>query len=120
MLAVPMEILPAETTSGDVIGVLQLINAMDDDGEIIPFPEECERIVQALGSLAAVSLRNNQLSRTVYDLLNSFVRVMVDSHQEHGPLRGGLSDLAGACRCTGEDQASHRGTGAVPHEHLAP
>ena len=79
MLAVPMEILPAETTSGDVIGVLQLINAMDDDGEIIPFPEECERIVQALGSLAAVSLRNNQLSRTVYDLLNSFVRVMVDS-----------------------------------------
>ncbi|MCR4764272.1 MAG: GAF domain-containing protein [Lachnospiraceae bacterium] len=77
MLAVPMEVLPADTTDGDVIGVLQLINAKDEKGEIVAFPPECERIVASLASLAAVSLRNNMLSRSIYDILHSFVRVMV-------------------------------------------
>ena len=35
-----MLVLPMEDDQGDVIGVLQLINAMDDDGEICPFPED--------------------------------------------------------------------------------
>ncbi|MCR5675467.1 MAG: GAF domain-containing protein [Lachnospiraceae bacterium] len=77
MLAVPMEVLPDDTGNGDVIGVLQLINAMDENGEIVAFPEACERIVFALASLAAVSLRSNRLARSIYDILNSFVRVMV-------------------------------------------
>ncbi len=72
-----MLVLPMEDDQGDVIGVLQLINAMDDDGEICPFPEDCERLISALSSLAAVSLNNSQLSQEVYDILHSFVRVMV-------------------------------------------
>ena len=51
VLAVPME-----DDHGDVIGVLQLINAMDEDGKIIPFAPELEPMLLSLASRAAISL----------------------------------------------------------------
>ena len=72
-----MLVLPMEDEQGDVIGVLQLINALDENEEICSFPQDCEKLIFALSSLAAVSLNNNMLSQEVYDILHSFVRVMV-------------------------------------------
>lgn len=60
-----------------VIGVLQLINALDRDGNIIPFPKESEEIIFGLASLVAVCLNNQRLSKAFYELLHSFVQVMV-------------------------------------------
>jgi HD-GYP domain-containing protein (c-di-GMP phosphodiesterase class II) len=71
MLTVPME-----DDHGDVIGVLQLINAMDEDGNTIPFAAEFERILFSIASQAAICLTNRKYAAEVVELLDSFVRAM--------------------------------------------
>ena len=80
-----MLVIPMEDDKGNIIGVLQLINAMDGSGSVVPFDPDCESIISALTSLAAVSLNNNLLSKAVYDILHSFVAVMVDAIDARTP-----------------------------------
>ena len=80
-----MMVIPMEDENKRVIGVIQLINAQDGKGNIISFDPEQEEIVSALSSLAAISLNNNRLIRTVYDLLHSFVTVMVGAVEARSP-----------------------------------
>jgi diguanylate cyclase (GGDEF)-like protein len=54
-------VVPLQEMSGDVMGVLQLINARDDDGDVVPFDGEYEGLVRSLASQAAVALRNARL-----------------------------------------------------------
>jgi diguanylate cyclase (GGDEF)-like protein len=54
-------VVPLQEPKGDVIGVLQLLNARDEAGEIVPFAAELEGLVQALASQAAVAIRNARL-----------------------------------------------------------
>jgi diguanylate cyclase (GGDEF)-like protein len=54
-------VVPLQEPRGDVIGVLQLINARDDAGQVVPFAAELEGLVQALASQAAVAIRNARL-----------------------------------------------------------
>ncbi|MCR5278413.1 MAG: GAF domain-containing protein [Lachnospiraceae bacterium] len=56
-----MLVIPMAVESDEVIGVLQLINATDDKGNIAPFTEEQEHLVMALGSVAALYIENRQL-----------------------------------------------------------
>ena len=74
-----MLVIPMADEKGEIIGVLQLINAQDHDGRTIPFKKEYEEVISALGSLAAVSLNNHRLAEEVNILLHSFVEVMVDA-----------------------------------------
>ncbi len=74
-----MLVIPMDDEKDEIIGVLQLINSLDKDGNIIPFDPAYEQIVSALASLAAVSLNNHQLAQEVTDTLHSFVEVMVDA-----------------------------------------
>lgn len=57
MLAVPMM-----DQCDDIIGVLQLINAKNKDGEFIAFSNEVEQLVLALASYAAVAYKNAMLT----------------------------------------------------------
>jgi diguanylate cyclase (GGDEF)-like protein len=54
-------VVPLRDASRDVIGVLQLINARNAAGEVVPFDPEVESLVQALASQAAVAIRNARL-----------------------------------------------------------
>jgi GAF domain-containing protein len=56
-----MLVIPMAVDSGDVVGVLQLINAQDEKGRTIPFTEEQEHLVMALGSVAALYIENRKL-----------------------------------------------------------
>ena len=53
--------VPLQEPSGFVLGVLQLINALETDGDVIPFDPEDESLVRALASQAAVAIRNARL-----------------------------------------------------------
>ena len=74
-----MMVIPMENDRGEVIGVLQLINAQDESGNIVAFPEKDEDIIKALASLGAVILTNRRLSEQVSETLHSLVRVMVEA-----------------------------------------
>lgn len=80
-----MLVLPMEDDRGQVIGVLQLINAMDEEGHIVAFPKKAEETIYALNSLAGVSLRNKKLTEQVTDLLHSFVGVMATAIDTRSP-----------------------------------
>ncbi len=74
-----MLVMPMVDERDRVIGVLQLINAQDEVGGRIPFAKAQEDIISALTSLAAVSLNNRRLLKSVQDILHSFVEVMVEA-----------------------------------------
>jgi diguanylate cyclase (GGDEF)-like protein len=54
-------VVPLRDPNRDVIGVLELINARDAIGVVVPFEPEIENLVQALAAQAAVAIRNARL-----------------------------------------------------------
>ena len=71
-----MLVVPMENDHGDIIGVLQLINALDQKGNVVAFPSSYERVISSLASQAAICLTNMNLTTEIVELLDSFVRVM--------------------------------------------
>jgi diguanylate cyclase (GGDEF)-like protein len=53
-------VVPLQGPSGNILGVLELINAVDG-GQIVPFDPRYESLVRALASQAAVAIRNARL-----------------------------------------------------------
>ena len=54
-------VVPLIEPTGNVIGVFQLINALDARQQIIPFDPDHEELIRALASLATAAVRNAQL-----------------------------------------------------------
>lgn len=78
--------VPLKNTRGAVIGVLQLINAQDEHGNVIAFDPNIEPIINALASQAAVAIENSRLLVAQRDLMESFVRVLghaIDAKSPH-------------------------------------
>ena len=71
-----MMVVPLEDDKENVIGVVQLINALDDEGNIIAFREEYEQILLAMGSQAAICLINMNYAHQIREMLDSYVKVM--------------------------------------------
>ena len=60
--------VPMLDGGGEVIGVLQLINHLNENNQPAPFPEESLPLVQAMASQAAVAIRNTQLTDELKEL----------------------------------------------------
>ena len=56
--------VPLKNNRGDSLGVLQLINSKDKDGNIIPFSEHEETYIKPFAIYAAVAIERAQLTRT--------------------------------------------------------
>jgi diguanylate cyclase (GGDEF)-like protein len=54
-------VVPLPDPSGKILGVLQLINALDQGGAVIAFDPQYEELVRSLASQAAVAIRNARL-----------------------------------------------------------
>ena len=57
--------VPLETRRGDILGILQIINAQDQDNRIIPFTEADEKLMLHFASTAAVALERAQMTRSI-------------------------------------------------------
>lgn len=68
-----MLVVPMSNDKGELIGVTQLINALDEDGKTIPFDPEKELLVSAISSQAAISITNMQYAEQITNLLDSLV-----------------------------------------------
>ncbi|MDD3050128.1 MAG: HD domain-containing protein, partial [Candidatus Cloacimonetes bacterium] len=65
---------PIKDHENSVLGVIQLINALDDDNEIISFTQEHIAMLNSLNSLAATILTNKKLIENLETLLHQFIR----------------------------------------------
>lgn len=68
-----------------LIGVAQLLNARNEKNELIAFTEEHETLIQALASMAAVSLSNMQYVAQIKRLLHSIVNVFTNAIDARTP-----------------------------------
>jgi HD-GYP domain-containing protein (c-di-GMP phosphodiesterase class II) len=81
--------VPLKNHNGYVIGVLQLINAKDASGQVIPFSDSIVPMVSALASQAAVSIDNRMLIEELKQLLDSFIGVIAAAIDTKSPYTGG-------------------------------
>lgn len=75
-----MLVLPMENCEGTVIGVLQLMNAISDDGRTVTFDKNDEYVIKTLGSQAAVSITNmlhvKEIKKQMYSFVEAFSTII--------------------------------------------
>lgn len=82
--------VPLKNHQEDVIGVLQLLNARDEEtGEVISFSERTKPLIEALASQAAIALENQNLIDAQKMLLQSFIELMASAVDAKSPYTGG-------------------------------
>ncbi len=69
--------VPLKNYEGEIIGVLQLINAMDpESGATVPFSAELQPVIESLSSQAAVAIDNHNLFEEQKRLVEAFGRLV--------------------------------------------
>jgi HD-GYP domain-containing protein (c-di-GMP phosphodiesterase class II) len=81
--------LPMKNHHDDLNGVIQLINANDDKGQVIAFCSEIERVISALTSLAGMIITNKGLVDDMENLFNSFSQLIASAIDRKSPYTGG-------------------------------
>ncbi len=82
--------VPMKNHEGEIIGVLQLINAKDPaTGAITAFSETDERLAASLASQAAVALTNRLLMLQLEDLFESFIKLINEAIDDKSAYTGG-------------------------------
>ncbi len=82
--------IPMKDHESKVIGVLQLINAIDTDtGAIIPFSVANQTLVESLASQAAVAMTNHHLIDGLKGLFEAFIELIADAIDQKSPYTGG-------------------------------
>jgi HD-GYP domain-containing protein (c-di-GMP phosphodiesterase class II) len=85
-----MLVVPMKNHENDIIGVLQLLNARNEErSEVISFSPECQEMTESLASQAAVALSNNRLIHELEALMESFIRAIATAIDEKSPYTGG-------------------------------
>jgi HD-GYP domain-containing protein (c-di-GMP phosphodiesterase class II) len=84
-----MLVMPMNDHEGQIIGVLQLLNALSPEGESVAFSKENEALIDSLASQAAVAINNVRLIRETEALFEAFVQVMAVAIDERSPYTGG-------------------------------
>ncbi|MDH5731956.1 MAG: GAF domain-containing protein, partial [Gammaproteobacteria bacterium] len=82
--------VPMKNHENQIIGVLQLINALDrTSNEVISFSMEDQQLVESLASQAAITLTNQLLISELRTLIEKFVEVIAFTIDEKSPYTGG-------------------------------
>lgn len=86
-----MLVVPMFDHRKEIIGVLQLINALDSKGGVIPFSQDVESLVLSLASQAAVAIRNAQLIASIKNLFAALVQYSASAIDARSPHTAGHS-----------------------------
>ena len=84
-----MLVVPMRNHENKVIGVVQLLNKLDDTNEIIEFTKDDEKLILSMASQAAVSISNNRLIAGLEKLLMDFIKSTADAISEKSKYTGG-------------------------------
>jgi HD-GYP domain-containing protein (c-di-GMP phosphodiesterase class II) len=81
--------IPMKNHDGEIIGVLQLLNAHSNDGEVMSFTVEDQRLAESLASQAAIALTNRMLITQLEMLFESLIELINTAIDEKSPYTGG-------------------------------
>jgi HD-GYP domain-containing protein (c-di-GMP phosphodiesterase class II) len=82
--------VPMKNHENEIIGVLQLINAIDQaTGRVTTFSQADRRLAESLASQAAIALTNRQLISQLEELFEAFINLINLAIDEKSPYTGG-------------------------------
>ena len=82
--------VPMKNHEGEIIGVLQLINAKDRaTGTVVAFSETDQQLAESLASQAAIALTTRLLINHLEDLFESFISLINAAIDDKSPYTGG-------------------------------
>ncbi|MCV6587989.1 MAG: HD domain-containing protein [Marinobacterium sp.] len=80
--------VPLKDHENQMIGVLQLINALDEGGNIIEFSPEVQLMVESLSSMAAAALTKRRLIDSQRALFEAFIKMIARAIDHKSPVTG--------------------------------
>ncbi|GMU43812.1 MAG: GAF domain-containing protein [Xanthomonadales bacterium] len=81
--------VPMKDHAGEVIGVLQLLNAQGPGGRSRAFTDADRELVESLASQAAIALNNRRLIDQMAELFESLIKLINTALDEKSPYTGG-------------------------------
>ena len=57
--------IPLKNTNGDILGILQIINAQDGEGRVVAFSQDDEKMMHHFAAVASVALERAQMTRQI-------------------------------------------------------
>jgi HD-GYP domain-containing protein (c-di-GMP phosphodiesterase class II) len=82
--------VPLKDQDGEVLGVMQLINAIHPDtGEVVSFTGTDQSLVESLASQAAIAITNRNLTMQLEELFESFINLINLAIDEKSHYTGG-------------------------------
>lgn len=88
--AVSMMTVPLSPREGEVIGLIQLVNAIDpESGKVVAFPPDLLGFVEALAAQSAVALENHNLLQAQRDLMDALIRLIAGAIDAKSAYTGG-------------------------------
>ena len=81
--------VPLKNHENEVLGVIQLINAMDSEGNIISYTKEHITMLTSLASQAAIALTNKLLIEGLENLLQQFIKSIAKAIDRKSKYTGG-------------------------------
>ncbi|HEY9689265.1 MAG TPA: GAF domain-containing protein, partial [Coleofasciculaceae cyanobacterium] len=123
-------VLPMQNLNGETIGVLQLINRKVHPHAIVdawnamevtrPYTQWEERVVQALASLAAISIERSHLQESIESLFEGFVRASVQAIESRDPCTSGHSERVATLSVSLCDAINETNTGPLSTIYFTP
>lgn len=92
-----MLVVPMRSREGRQLGVIQLINALDANGRVCPFPEEMALVLESVASQAAVAILNARYMEQIRNLLSAFVELTSRAIDLRTPYNDAHSRRMAAC-----------------------
>jgi HD-GYP domain-containing protein (c-di-GMP phosphodiesterase class II) len=100
----------------EIIGVLQLINAISPETkEIVQFSDDDQQLLESLGSQAAIALSNRRLIRQLEELFESFVKLINTAIDDKSPYTGGHCERVPELTMMIAEAATHAQAGTPLH-----
>ena len=81
--------VPLKNHENEIIGVMQLINARDENGEVISFDNDMEEQIESLASQGAVALTNKKLVGELKTLFEAFIQLIATAIDKKSEYTGG-------------------------------
>ena len=81
--------VPLKNHENEIIGAMQLINARDEQGNVISFDKNMQEQVESLSSQGAVALTNKRLVEELKTLFEAFIKLIATAIDRKSEYTGG-------------------------------
>lgn len=92
-----MLVVPMRNRNGEGLGVIQLINALDEDKKTVSFAKDMALVLESVASQAAITIQNVRYIAEIKEQFRAFVRALSSAVDERSAYNGSHTRHMAAC-----------------------